>query len=251
MNLSDAEKMWRVFNALGDIAFAYSFSTILIEIQDTIKSPGESKVMKKATWIGVSTTTLFYVLIGFIGYAAFGNQAPGNMLTDFGFLEPFWLIDIANLCVVLHILGAYQVFTQLLFAALESWITKRCPKSKFITGEYPISITTKRFSFNYSFNIFRLSWRTAFVVFATVLAIVMPFFNDILAFIGAISYWPMTIYFPMEMYITQKKIRRFTFQWMFLQLINISCFLVALAAISGSIQGLIGAVRVDNIFKLK
>ncbi|XP_043720273.1 amino acid permease 8-like [Telopea speciosissima] len=251
MNLSDAQKVWRVFNALGDIAFAYSFSFILIEIQDTIKSPGENKLMKKATCIGVSTTTLFYMLCGCIGYAAFGNQAPGNMLTDFGFYEPFWLIDIANLCIMLHIVGAYQVFSQLLYAVFESWITKRCPKSKFITREFPISITSKCFSFNYNFNVFRLTCRTAFVVFATVMAMVIPFFNSILAFLGAIAYWPMTIYFPVEMYISQKKIRRFKFQWMVLQLINVGCLLVSLAAICGSIQSLIGALGADNIFKFK
>ncbi|KAM1079747.1 hypothetical protein EV1_014354 [Malus domestica] len=33
------EKMWKSFQALGDIAFAYSYSLILIEIQDTIRSP--------------------------------------------------------------------------------------------------------------------------------------------------------------------------------------------------------------------
>ncbi|KAL3638506.1 Amino acid permease 6 [Castilleja foliolosa] len=37
-NMSNMEKMWNTFNALGNIAFAYSFSPVLIEIQDTIRS---------------------------------------------------------------------------------------------------------------------------------------------------------------------------------------------------------------------
>ncbi|KAJ4964260.1 hypothetical protein NE237_024199 [Protea cynaroides] len=77
--------------ALGNIAFAYSFSAVLIEIQDTLKSsPPQNKVMKKASLIGVSTTTLFYMLCGCFGYAAFGNDAPRNFLTGqpiFGFVE--------------------------------------------------------------------------------------------------------------------------------------------------------------------
>lgn len=65
--------------------------------------------MKKASGIGVSTTTIFYMLCGVLGYAAFGNKAPGNFLTGFGFYEPFWLVDIGNICIAIHLIGAYQV----------------------------------------------------------------------------------------------------------------------------------------------
>jgi amino acid permease len=79
-------------------------------LQDTLKSnPAENKVMKRASLLGVSTTTMFYVLCGCVGYAAFGNNAPGNFLTGFGFYEPFWLIDFANICIAIHLIGAYQV----------------------------------------------------------------------------------------------------------------------------------------------
>lgn len=81
-----------------------------MNLQDTLKSyPPENKVMKKASLAGVSTTTLFYILCGCTGYAAFGNKAPGNFLTGFGFYEPFWLIDFANVCIAVHLIGAYQV----------------------------------------------------------------------------------------------------------------------------------------------
>lgn len=65
--------------------------------------------MKKATFYGLGLTTVFYLSLGCIGYAAFGNDAPGNILTGFGFYEPFWLVDIANICVIVHLIGAYQV----------------------------------------------------------------------------------------------------------------------------------------------
>ena len=65
--------------------------------------------MKKASTISVFTTTSFYMMCGCLGYAAFGNSAPGNMLTGFGFYEPFWLVDIANIFIVIHLVGAYQV----------------------------------------------------------------------------------------------------------------------------------------------
>jgi len=50
-------------------------------VQDTIKNPGENAKMKKATMYGIATTTFYYAAIGFIGYAAFGNKAPGNLIS--------------------------------------------------------------------------------------------------------------------------------------------------------------------------
>ena len=79
-------------------------------MQDTLKSePPENKTMKKASMFSVTTTTFFYLLCGCFGYAAFGENTPGNLLTGFGFYEPYWLIDFANACIVLHMVGAYQV----------------------------------------------------------------------------------------------------------------------------------------------
>jgi hypothetical protein len=94
-----AQKVWRVAQAVGDIAFAYPYTIVLLEIQDTLRSsPPEGETLRKGN-----------ICVGCFGYAAFGNAAPGNLLTGFGFYEPYWLVDFANACIVLHILGGYQV----------------------------------------------------------------------------------------------------------------------------------------------
>jgi len=80
-------------------------------LQDTIRSPpAEYKTMKKATLFSIIITTIFYLLCGCMGYAAFGDLAPGNLLTGFGFYNPYWLLDIANVAIVVHLVGAYQVW---------------------------------------------------------------------------------------------------------------------------------------------
>ena len=60
-----------------------------------------------------SNHAIFYLCCGCFGYAAFGNDTPGNLLTGFGFFEPFWLIDLANACIILHLVGGYQVLLML------------------------------------------------------------------------------------------------------------------------------------------
>merc|ERR1711915_398080 len=131
---------------------------VLIEIQDTIKSPpAENKTMKKATTIGVAVTTLFYLSVGCLGYAAFGDNAPGNLLTGFGFYNPFWLVDIANICIVIHLVGAYQVFSQPLFAFVEEWCSSKWRNSNFINKQYTIKLPGYG---PLELTLFRLLWRT-------------------------------------------------------------------------------------------
>eukprot|EP00250_Pteridium_aquilinum_P016547 c23155_g1_i1 orf=361-1803(-) len=247
VDVTASKKVWLVFQALGDVAFAYAFSMILIEIQDTVKSPPpENRTMKKATLLGVCTTTVFYMLSGCIGYAAFGNNAPGNMLTGFGFYNPYWLIDFANACIVVHLVGAYQVFAQPVFAFVENWVKRACPKSPFIHKEYMIKLP--KFG-SFGVNIFRLVWRTAFVVFTTLVAMLLPFFNDIVGILGATAFWPLTVYFPIEMYVAQKKIRRWSRQWIVLETVSMVCLVVSVLALIGSVEGVVNDLKVYKPFK--
>ncbi|KAM0904088.1 hypothetical protein ACQ4PT_018252 [Festuca glaucescens] len=243
---SAAQKTWLTLQALGNIAFAYSYSMVLIEIQDTVKAPpAENKTMRKANLMGVSTTTAFYMLCGCLGYSAFGNAAPGNMLTGFGFYEPFWLIDFANVCIVVHLVGAYQVYCQPIYAAVENWAAGRWPGSNFVVRQYPV------LGGKFNFNMFQLVWRTAFVVVCTVLAISLPFFNDILGLLGALGFWPLTVYFPVEMYIRQSKVEKFSKKWVVLHSLSFLCFVVTVAVTVVSVEGITQSLKNYVPFKTK
>ncbi|XP_071732332.1 amino acid permease 6-like [Rutidosis leptorrhynchoides] len=246
-DVSGMEKVWHTFQAIGDIAFAYAYSTVLIEIQDTLKSyPPENKMMKRASLVGVSTTTLFYMLCGCLGYAAFGNDAPGNFLTGFGFYEPFWLIDIANICIAVHLIGAYQVFCQPIFGFVEKKCKERWPESKFITSDHAVNVPCCG---ELSINMFRLVWRTAYVTLTALIAMIFPFFNSFLGLIGAGSFYPLTVYFPIEMYIARAKVPKFSFTWVWLKILSWACLVVSLVAAAGSVQGLISDLRKYQPFK--
>ncbi|KAF8405689.1 hypothetical protein HHK36_007766 [Tetracentron sinense] len=245
--VTETQKIWRSFQALGNIAFAYSYSIILIEIQDTIKSPpSEAKTMKKATLLSVVVTTAFYMLCGCFGYAAFGDLAPGNLLTGFGFYNPFWLLDIANVAIVIHLVGAYQVYCQPLFAFIEKWASERWSDSQFINKDIEVPIPGYR---PFNLNLFRLAWRSAFVVLTTIIAMLLPFFNDVVGLLGAFGFWPLTVYFPVEMYIVQKKIPKWSTRWLCLQILSFACLIISVAAAAGSIAGVVLDLKVYKPFK--
>ncbi|XP_040988313.1 probable amino acid permease 7 isoform X1 [Juglans microcarpa x Juglans regia] len=234
-----ADKLWLAFQALGDIAFAYPYSIIVIEIQDTLKSPPpENQTMKKASMTAIFVTTFFYLCCGCFGYAAFGNDTPGNLLTGFGFYEPYWLIDFANACIVLHLVGGYQIYCQPVFAFVERWLTKKYPNSSFVNNFYTFKLPLLP---GFQWNLLRLCFRTAYVISTTALAMLFPYFNQVLGLLGALNFWPLAIYFPVEMYFVQKKIGAWTRKWIVLRIFSFVCFLVTVMGFIGSLEGLISA----------
>ena len=69
--------------------------------------------MKQATNFAIVVTTAFYLSLGCLGYSAFGDKAPINLLnvesSGQGFVNPRWLVDCANVFVMINMLGGYQV----------------------------------------------------------------------------------------------------------------------------------------------
>lgn len=141
-----------------------------------------------------------------------------------------------------------QVFVQPVFSLVESWAAKKWPKSKFVTEEYVLELSPK---WKFSFNLLRLTWRSSFVMLSVVLAIAMPFFNDILAFLGAMGFWPLTVFFPIGMYISRNKIERWSWRWLGLELLNAASLLVSIAAACGSVQGLGQGLKDYKPFKVE
>ncbi|CAN6475664.1 unnamed protein product [Victoria cruziana] len=237
-----ATKTWNAFQALGNIAFAYTFAPLLIEIQDTLRSPPPENVsMKKATLCGIGVTAVFYVTLGCIGYAAFGNSSPGNFLTGFGFYEPYWLIDIGNICIVIHLVGAYQVFGQPVFALLEKWVASKWPRSSISSKIYKINLPGTKTCLKFTLS--RLIIRTVFVMLMTMVAMILPFFNAIMGLLGAIIFWPLTVKFPVSMYMAREKIKRGTSIWYRLQILSMVTLVVSLLAAVGSVAGLVDSLK--------
>jgi len=73
--ISTAKKAFGVLNALGMIAFGYSGSQVLLEIQHTLGQPPQPVAsMKKVCNIAITMAVILYLAVGCLGYAAFGNS---------------------------------------------------------------------------------------------------------------------------------------------------------------------------------
>ena len=107
-------RVFNFFSALGDVAFAYAGHNVVLEIQATIPSTPE-KPSKRPMWKGVIfayiVVALCYFPVALIGYWMFGNSVADNILITLE--KPRWLIAAANLFVVIHVIGSYQVQFQI------------------------------------------------------------------------------------------------------------------------------------------
>jgi amino acid permease len=97
-------------SALGDVAFAYAGHNVVLEIQATIPSTPD-KPSKGPMWKGVVVAyivvAICYFPVALIGYWVFGNEVEDNILLSLE--KPGWLIAAANMFVVVHVIGSYQV----------------------------------------------------------------------------------------------------------------------------------------------
>lgn len=108
---SKANTVFDFFSALGSVAFAYGGHNVVMEVQATMPSTQE-KPSKKPMWKGVIFVYviigLCYIPVAIIGYRMFGNKVNENILVSLH--KPKWFVAMANMFVMVHLVGGYQVY---------------------------------------------------------------------------------------------------------------------------------------------
>jgi amino acid permease len=107
---TSAGRTFNFLNALGDVAFAYAGHNVVLEIQATIPSSPDKpskKPMMRGVIVAYIVVAICYLPVAFVGYYVFGNAVDDNILITLE--KPRWLIAMANMFVVVHVIGSYQV----------------------------------------------------------------------------------------------------------------------------------------------
>ena len=100
-------------------------------VQATLPSkPGiKNSTFKPYMWgvaLAYAAIAYCYFCVAFAGYWAFGNEVKSNIMLSVN--HPSWLVGVANLLVVIHVFGSYQVFTLFLHTAAAVGIARRFPR---------------------------------------------------------------------------------------------------------------------------
>ncbi|KAI5604582.1 hypothetical protein BDE02_01G298300 [Populus trichocarpa] len=212
--------VFNFFSALGDVAFAYAGHNVVLEIQATIPSkPG--KPSKGPMWKGVVVAyivvALCYFPVALIGYYMFGNKVEDNILISLE--KPTWLIVAANMFVVIHVIGSYQIYAIPVFDMLETLLVKKLHfrpsrKLRFIT-------------------------RNTYVAFTMFVGICFPFFGGLLGFFGGFAFAPTTYFLPCIMWLAIYKPKRFSLSWITNWICIILGFLLMILSPIGGLRTII------------
>ncbi|XP_074321259.1 lysine histidine transporter 1-like [Silene latifolia] len=191
---SDSAKVLNFFSALGTVAFAYAGHNVVLEIQATIPSTPE-KPSKDAMWKGVVVAyivvALCYFPVSLIGYSVFGNVVSDDILVSLE--KPVWMIAMANLFVVVHVIGSYQIYAMPVFDMIET-------------------VLIKKLNFKPTWSL-RFITRNLYVAFTMFVAITFPFFGGLLGFFGGFAFAPTTYFLPCIMWLSIYKPKRFSLSW--------------------------------------
>ncbi|KAL3644452.1 hypothetical protein CASFOL_009632 [Castilleja foliolosa] len=191
---SSSANTFNFFNALGDIAFAYAGHNVVLEIQATIPSTPDNP-SKKPMWKGVVfayiVVAICYLPVAFIGYHSFGNLVEDNILLTLE--KPSWLITLANLFVLVHVVGSYQVYAMPVFDMVESFLVKSVKLDPS--------------------NTLRRTTRVLLVAITMFIGMTFPFFGGLLGFFGGFALAPTTYYLPCIIWLIIKKPKRFSISW--------------------------------------
>ncbi|XP_073019073.1 lysine histidine transporter 1-like [Primulina eburnea] len=189
-----AGKVFGFFGALGDVAFAYAGHNVVLEIQATIPSTPE-KPSKIPMWRGVIVAyivvALCYFPVAFIGFWMFGNSVEDNILITLN--KPVWLIAMANMFVVVHVIGSYQIYAMPVFDMIETVLVK---KLRLKPTWY-----------------LRFISRNTYVAFTMFVGMTFPFFGGLLGFFGGFAFAPTTYFLPCIMWLAIYKPRKFSLSW--------------------------------------
>ncbi|XP_020229039.1 lysine histidine transporter 2-like [Cajanus cajan] len=121
-------------------------------------------------WRGVVVAyivvAICYFPVALIGYWMFGNEVDSDILISLE--KPAWLIAMANLFVVVHVIGSYQIYAMPVFDMIETVMMK---KLNFEPG-----------------RMLRFVVRNVYVAFTMFIAITFPFFDGLLGFFGGFAF---------------------------------------------------------------
>ncbi|KAK9789597.1 hypothetical protein WJX73_007276 [Symbiochloris irregularis] len=145
--------------------------------------------MMKGVYVAYAIVAYCYFTVSYTGYHSFGNTVEDNVLASLLATGHQGILAMANLFVVFHVIGSYQVFTMPVMDMIEVYCTKR-------------SLSNKKWKMT---PLRRFVYRNLYVIIIAAIACTIPFFGSLMGFIGALGTGPTTFWLPPLLWLKLKK----------------------------------------------
>ncbi|EGD80156.1 hypothetical protein PTSG_10838 [Salpingoeca rosetta] len=186
--LDRIEKFHRTFrgliNGITTTAFAYGGHGVMLDILAEMKEPAK---FPRAVYASQGFMFFNYAVVGFLGYGAFGGAVTSPITIS---LPDGWLHVFTNSCLLLHVAAAYcinsTVFVKNLFKLL--WPT-------LYRSQYHAKEKAIRWGFI----------ATIVLLLAFTIAVVVPYFTDVMDLFSAVSIFSLSVWLPALLFIENRK----------------------------------------------
>ncbi|KAF6255805.1 amino acid transmembrane transporter [Scenedesmus sp. NREL 46B-D3] len=211
---SRSEFLFGVFNAVATVCFAWGGHNVALEIQATLPHPPSTvEPMMRGVNLAYLLAFACYFGVTIAGYAVFGNAVAENVLESIG--QPLSLISLAEMCVVLHVAASCQVYSFPMYDMIQQGLWRRGIR---------LSTSASRLM------------RVAYVLLICFVAVLLPFFGDLMGLVGAVGVTPTTFLMPAILWLYLKRPPRSSIAFVGNVAIIVLCMLVGILGTVGSLH---------------
>jgi hypothetical protein len=236
--------VFAALNALGVMIFTYGGHNTSLEVQSAHLVPPPSTIPAMTRGVNVSflITAIACLWTAATGYAAFGATVGDNILTTISNAamgasltggsapssasSPATLVAVrvaimvAQFAIFAHVIAAYNVYAQVLWASVErlmaerwrQWRAKACPPPAAVAAApaAPAAVEKRRRAAPAlppaaSAMLSRAPLRLLYVVVVLAVALAIPFFGAVAGIVGALCVTPTTFVLPYALEIIRHR----------------------------------------------
>ena len=244
-----------VLTGFATIVFAYGGHAIFPSIQRVMRT---KRNFGFVVIISLIVAAVLYLMIGIIGYWQFGQTVSDSIFKNLDASRPLVIISIA--LVTIHVILAVSVLLNPIFLMIENSIQPPAETQACCPDEKPENCATeecrrsderdgKCCSCWYKFTaclrnmpelMLRLTVRCTLVAICTLIAVIIPFFGDLMAFIGATTIAGSSFVLPTLFYFLLHRNRMHIIE-------KITClFLTAFGGVVGVIAAVLAIISIVN-----
>mmetsp|Transcript_12306 Transcript_12306/g.37020 ORF Transcript_12306/g.37020 Transcript_12306/m.37020 type:complete len:193 (-) Transcript_12306:840-1418(-) len=152
--------------------------------------PSTFKPYMRGVYLAYVIVSYCYFGVAFCGYWAYGNQVQPNIL--FSLENPRGVVSLAAIMVLIHVTGSYQVYSMPIYDMIETLLVRHGYSNGLLV---------------------RILYRSVYTSLTAFIAITLPFFIDIMGFIGALAFGPTTFALPAIIWLILKEPRKGSWHW--------------------------------------
>jgi amino acid permease len=228
--------------ASATMCFAYGGHVIFPSVIHAMGS--NARKFPRAVYWSYTIVIIMYIPVAVISFYMFGDLTEDNILKNLGNSVP---IKITEAALAIHVIFAYVVYMNPVFFLIERKVHLDQLAMKFEDRRKDANSWYIKWIYASPELILRITLRTLVVGFTVLIAILVPFFSDLMSFIGGSAQVASILILPALIYLKLYRFKMPFYEVIFGIVIVVLGTLVGIAATVYAVIDIVGKISKDGI----